>query len=134
MNGAPESGGSADIPGGGPRPVLLYDGACAFCTAWARRCVAASGQGIDSMPYQEAAARFPHIPVADLEAAVHLVASDGTVHRGARALFQAAGTARRWRWLPWAYRALPGFAPISEAVYRAVARHRHRSPAGPGLQ
>jgi lipase maturation factor 1 len=116
MNTAPEAG---------PRPVVLYDGECAFCTAWARHWQARLGPRIDFLPAARAA-EIPFVPPdLDLESALHFVSPDGTIHRGAQAVLAvwAASGQRRFR-LALA-RHLPGFTWAAEAVYRFVAAHRH---------
>jgi lipase maturation factor 1 len=106
------------------KPLLVYDGDCGFCKRWVVRWQAATGDAVDYAPYQEVAPRFGHIPVAEFGKAVHLLDPDGRVSRGASAALRTLKLARRSRWLDWSYRHVPGFAAMSEAVYRFVARHR----------
>jgi predicted DCC family thiol-disulfide oxidoreductase YuxK len=106
------------------RPLVVYDGDCGFCREWIRRWQERTGPRVDYAPYQEAAERFPEIPVTSFRRAVHLIDTDGAVFAGAEAVFRTLARARRGgSWL-WAYRRLPGFAPASEAAYRWVASHR----------
>ena len=57
--------------------------------------------------------------------AVELVLSDGTIRSGARAVFETLAYAGLPQWL-WAYRRLPGFAPITafslEKDFAALSR------------
>lgn len=106
------------------RPVLLYDGDCGFCAGWVDRWKRSVGEAVRFQAFQDAADDFPHIALEDLRRASHLVDSDGSIHRGARAIFGALDRAPGGSlWLT-AYQRVPGFAPLSEAVYRFVARHR----------
>jgi predicted DCC family thiol-disulfide oxidoreductase YuxK len=106
-------------------PVLIYDGDCGFCRFWLARWRHALGDGLECIPFQDpqVAERFPNLSSDQLNQAIHLVEPDGTVYCGARAVFQALE--RGWSPLPlWAYRGIPGVAPVSEFAYRTVARNR----------
>jgi predicted DCC family thiol-disulfide oxidoreductase YuxK len=104
------------------RPILLFDGDCGFCRRWARRWQRLTGDAVEYAPFQEAGTPLG-LREEDLREAIHLVEPDGTVHRGAAAAYRAfVAGGRSWPWR--AYEGLPGFAPVSEAVYRFVARHR----------
>ncbi|MDB6032152.1 MAG: hypothetical protein JWM16_2490 [Verrucomicrobiales bacterium] len=106
------------------RPVMIYDGDCHFCKKWVARWRQATGGKVDYIPLQgpEKDERFPEIPRAHLEAAVHLVEPDGSVYRGAEAVFRAL--AIRSSWPLRAYQSMPGVQQTTEAGYRFVASHR----------
>jgi predicted DCC family thiol-disulfide oxidoreductase YuxK len=106
------------------RPLVVFDGDCHFCRRWIERWRELTRGAVEYAPFQEAAERFPEIPRADFEQALHFIEKDGTVHRGADAVFRSLGTVRAGRALIWCYDHVPGFAPITEAAYRVVARHR----------
>ena len=106
------------------RPLLVYDGECAFCRAWIARWRHVIGERIDYAPYQDAAARLPDIPRERFAHAVHLVEPDGRHTQGAEAVFRSLAHAPGHGWGLWLYRFLPGFAPASEWCYRRIARHR----------
>jgi len=104
--------------------LIIYDGDCALCKAsveWGRRVTRGR---VAFAPYQEAAGSFPQIPVEEFRRAVQLVLPDGEVASGAHAVFRALALGGAMRWLYWMYRHAPGFARLTEAVYRWVARHR----------
>lgn len=106
------------------KPLLIYDGDCAFCrraVAWSRRI---TGEAVDYRPYQEVAEQFPHISLEQFRAAAQLVDCDGAVRSGAEAVYGALARARRWRWLLWLHRRSSLFRSLSERAYRWVARHR----------
>src|SRR5205807_8022371 len=91
---------------------------------WIARWKRLTGERVDYAPSQEVANRFPEISAAEFKRAVQFVAPDGQVSSGAEAVFQALACAPR-KGLPfWLYRHLPGFAWISESIYRFVAKHR----------
>ena len=105
------------------RPCLVWDGDCGFCRRSVQHLRPWVGERVAFEPYQAAHARFPAIPLEAFREAVHLVEPDGHVSRGAEAVFRAL--AHGGRALPLAaYRRLPGFAALSEWVYRQVASHR----------
>ncbi|HMK69081.1 MAG TPA: lipase maturation factor family protein [Stellaceae bacterium] len=107
-----------------PRPLLIYDGDCGFCTYWAHYWRALTGTRVDYRPYQEFAARFPAISIAEFQRAVQFIAPDGRRASAAEASFLTLSYARgKGIWLA-LYRRLPGFAAVSEAAYAFVAAHR----------
>lgn len=109
------------------KPVLLFDGKCGFCKAHVARWRAAS-RAVAMLPYQSAGKRPYGISRDDLRVKVHLVEPDGTIYTGAAAIFRTVfhqGSKFRW----WCYRNLPGFAAISELLYRYVATNRRKVPS-----
>ena len=106
------------------KPLLIYDGDCGFCTYWARYWQKLTQERVNYEPYQQAAARFPQIPLAEFQRAVQYVAPDGKIASAAEASFLTLSHARgKGVWLA-LYRRLPGFAAISERVYAFIASHR----------
>ena len=105
------------------KPLLIYDGDCGFCKLWVARWQEETGEAVDYEPLQEAAVRFPEVERKQFEQAVKVIEPDGTVRSGADAVFYSLGAAG-WSWTRWSYQHLPGFAAISEFVYRFIAGHR----------
>jgi predicted DCC family thiol-disulfide oxidoreductase YuxK len=106
------------------KPVMIYDGDCAFCTRWIARWKRRTGDAVDYAPAKDAAARFPEIQASDYEKAVQLVEPDGKVSQGAEAALRSLAAAGRIRWVLRMYQSVPGFAAAAEWVYGFVARHR----------
>src|SRR6266481_5303236 len=106
------------------KPLVIYDGDCHFCRRWIERWRELTQGAVEYAPFQEAADRFSEIPREDFEQALHFIDKDGTVHRGAAAVFRSLGSVRTGRALIWCYDHVPGFAPITEVFYRMVARQR----------
>jgi pimeloyl-ACP methyl ester carboxylesterase/predicted DCC family thiol-disulfide oxidoreductase YuxK len=106
------------------KPLMLFDGECAFCVRQVVRMRKKVGDAVSFAPYQDRARRIPGIELHDLARAVHLVEPDGTVTRGAQAIYRALSYAPSGGSWFWAYRNLPGFAAASEWGYRWIARHR----------
>jgi predicted DCC family thiol-disulfide oxidoreductase YuxK/uncharacterized membrane protein YphA (DoxX/SURF4 family) len=125
-----------------PKPLLVFDGDCQFCRRWIARWKSATGVAVDYLPFQDegVAGRFPEIPRQDFAEAVHLILPDGSVLRGAEAVFRSLAEAGHHRWLLGLYRRIPPFADLSELLYEEVALHRtvlsklDRIYAGPGIE
>lgn len=113
-----------NIPGPRAKPVLAYDGDCAFCMHWVGRWRQKTGDAVEYVTSADAATRFPQARAKDFAKAVRLILPDGNVIGGAHAVFRLLeiGTGRSF--LLRCYRHVPLFASVAEAVYRLVARHR----------
>ena len=108
------------MPSQSNKPLLVYDNDCDFCRYWIAQWQHITGDRIDYAPYQEVAAQFPDIPLSAYESSVQLILEDGTVFSGAEAVFRALDNGS----FLLCYNRLPGFAGVSEGVYRLVARNR----------
>ena len=102
------------------KPLLIYDNDCDFCRYCIARWRHITQDRIDYAPYQQVAQQFPEIPLSAFQTSVQLILENGEVFSGAEAVLRALNN----RFLLWCYKTLPGFAPLSETVYRFVARHR----------
>jgi predicted DCC family thiol-disulfide oxidoreductase YuxK len=119
-----QSANAVETPAASSRPLLVYDGDCGFCGYWARYWNKLTGDRVDYKTYQEVAAQYPAIPLADFQCAVRFITPDGHHASAAEASFLTLNHARgKGFWLA-LYRKLPGFAAISELVYAFVAAHR----------
>jgi predicted DCC family thiol-disulfide oxidoreductase YuxK/uncharacterized membrane protein YphA (DoxX/SURF4 family) len=107
------------------RPVVLYDGQCGFCKRHVARWSALADERIEFLPYQGNVERFPAISTEPVSQAVHLIEPDGTVTRGAEAVFRIAALSKKRRWLRWAYENVPAFRSITEVGYDWIAAHRN---------
>jgi predicted DCC family thiol-disulfide oxidoreductase YuxK len=109
-----------------PKPLMVYDGECNFCTLWIRRWRQMTGDSVDYLPAQDPkiAARFPEIPREQFDTAVQLIETDGAVYAGAEAVFRALSKSPRGKRLLQTYEDSPAFAGVTEWAYRRVANHR----------
>jgi len=105
------------------RPVLIFDGDCSFCRAWVEYWKSIT-DGVLYVPYQEIGDRFPEISGQEFAAAVQLVLPSGETFSGAHAVFQLLALVPGKGALLWLYERVPGFAPVADAVYDWIARHR----------
>ena len=81
------------------RPRLIWDEDCEFCRVWITYWRTLTGDSIEYTPYQQAAADYPHIPLKDFQASVHLMSADGTHTTGAHAVFSSLSCRKQLRWL-----------------------------------
>ena len=107
-----------------PLPLLVYDGDCGFCRLWIDRWRHLTGDRVEYAPFQQAASRFPDIPLQSFRRAVQFMEPEGSVYSGAEAVFRLLAHVPGLRGLPWIYRRVPGLARVSERAYRLVADHR----------
>lgn len=114
------------------RPLVLYDGACSFCTTQARRLERLAQGRLEVRPVQEedARERAPGLTLDEGLRELKLVDAAGRVYGGAEAVVRALALGRPG--LAPLLRAydLPGLRPLAERVYRWVARNRSRLPGG----
>ncbi|MEO5721995.1 MAG: lipase maturation factor family protein [Chthoniobacterales bacterium] len=113
-----------------PRPLMLFDGDCHFCTRWIERWKEMTGGNVDYAKSQDTGAQFPEIPASEFEKAVQFIETDGTVYRAAEAVLRSLGYSRHKKWTFWCYEHVPGFAALTEAGYGMVAHHRMLASAG----
>jgi len=102
----------------------VYDADCGFCVFWARYWQKLTGDAVDYRPYQDVAARYPEVPLADFQRGVQYIRPDGVRASAAEASFLTlshAGGKGFWLTL---YKKLPGFAAVSELTYAFIAAHR----------
>lgn len=111
------------------RPVLLFDGDCAFCTSSAHL-LERIGPEAEIVAWQHADLDALGITAAQATEAVQWIGADGTVRGGHEAIAAALATAG-WPWRL-AARAilLPGISSLAAIAYRLIARNRHRLPGG----
>ncbi len=107
--------------------VLIYDAQCPICCAAVmelkKRTVPGAMEPI-ACQSEERAARFPHISETECLRAVQVIAPDGTIYQGAKALPHLLRLMRRWRWLGHVV-ALPGISGIAHYVYQWFAPRRY---------
>lgn len=110
------------------RPVLLYDGDCAFCTSCARLAERRIRPDANIVPWQFADLAELGVPEAQATDAVQWVGVDGTVrsgHEAVAAMLISAGPVSR---LAGSFLLLSGITWVAARVYTWVAANRHRLP------
>jgi predicted DCC family thiol-disulfide oxidoreductase YuxK len=103
---------------------MIWDGECHFCKRWIERWHEITAGKVDYATYQEAASRFPEIPVEQFKRAVAFIEPDGEVFFAAEAVYRSLRYRSSRKWLAWSYDHLPGFAAISETAYKFIAHNR----------
>ncbi len=114
------------------RPVLLYDGDCAFCTSCARLIERRIRPGATVVASQ--LADLDELGVTEEQAAEALqwVGADGATRSGHEAVAAMLGTAGpAWRLFS-RLLLLPGASRLAAAAYALVAANRHRLPGACG--
>jgi predicted DCC family thiol-disulfide oxidoreductase YuxK len=106
------------------KPFLVFDGDCSFCKAWIEYWRKLTGGRVLYAPYQEVADRFPRIASEEFRRAVQLVLPTGEVRSGAHAVFTSLESVPGKGWMLWFYEHVPVAAPLCDAGYRVIARHR----------
>jgi len=116
-----------------PRPVLVFDGDCGFCTTTARllqRLVERGGRDFAVAPWQELDLGALGLTAQSCLTAAQWVGRDGTVRAGHLSI-AAALRAGRPVWRPvGVVLTLPGISALAARVYQWVADHRYALPGG----
>src|SRR5438874_743547 len=112
-----------------PQPLLIWDGDCDFCWLWIERWREMTAGKVDYTTYQEAADRFPEVPVDEFNRSVAFIQTSGTVLFAAEAVYRSLAYRRSQEWLAWSYDHVLGFAALSETGYGLIARHRNFASA-----
>jgi lipase maturation factor 1 len=98
------------------KPLVVYDGHCGFCKIWIDYTKRLIGDAVEYSPYQELGPEF--------KKAVHLIFPNGEIVQGAEAVFRVLAFAPGKKLPLWLYKNMPGFAPVTELLYRIIAAHR----------
>lgn len=112
------------------RPVLLFDGDCAFCTSCVRLVERRIRPEAEIVAWQFA--DLAQLGVSEEQAtdALQWVASDGSVRSGHEAVAAMLGSSGAiWR-LAGRILLLPGISWVAARAYRSIASNRHRLPGG----
>jgi predicted DCC family thiol-disulfide oxidoreductase YuxK len=112
------------------RPVLIFDGDCAFCTSCVRLMERWIRPRAEAVPWQFADLAELGVSEAQASDAVQWVGVDGAVrsgHEAIAAMLRASGPA--WRPLG-RFLLLPGISALAAKLYELVAANRHRLPGG----
>lgn len=109
------------------RPVLVYDGDCAFCTTCAR-VLERIGPDAEIVAWQLTDLDELGITEEQAAYAVQWVQIDGTVRSGHEAIAAVLTTAGRIWKIIGRLLLLPGISWLAARVYRLVADNRHRLP------
>jgi predicted DCC family thiol-disulfide oxidoreductase YuxK len=112
------------------RPVLLFDGDCAFCTSCVQLVERTIRPDAEIVAWQFADLTELGVSEAQAADAVQWVQADGTVrsgHEAVAAMLSSSGPA--WRFAGRVL-LLPGVSWAAAQAYRLVAANRHRLPGG----
>jgi predicted DCC family thiol-disulfide oxidoreductase YuxK len=109
--------------------TLIFDGECGFCTRSRDVLVGLDRRHrVNAVPLQRAGVALrAGISREELAASVHWLDDDGSRCSGAAAV-NAALSAALGTTIPQRVYRMPGVRAVQDAVYRWVARNRHRLP------
>jgi len=113
----------------GDRVLFLFDGECGFCRKWAGWLQRRAGTAVRFVPFQQRNDLREHgLTVTDLQAASYLI-EEGRPYGAGRGFARTMTYGRGvWKVIGWGLD-LPIVRLVTDAVYRWVARNRHRLPA-----
>src|SRR5438876_7435916 len=107
-----------------PKPLMIWDGECHFCRLWIERWREITRGEVEYATYQEVAEKFPEISRTEFQRAVAYIDREGKVFFAAEAVYRSLRCRSSRKWLAWNYDHVPGFASVSETVYKFIASHR----------
>lgn len=110
------------------RFTMLYDGSCRICTSQAHTVAAYNDDGLIELldlNAPEAQARFPQVTPTAAQRELHLVAPDGSMHRGADAVREILLRLPALRGLGELLH-LPGVMSLARPLYALIAENRYR--------
>jgi predicted DCC family thiol-disulfide oxidoreductase YuxK len=109
------------------RPVLLYDGDCAFCT-WCADLLKRIGPNAEIVAWQLTDLAKLGVTEEQATEAVQWIEPDGTIRSGHEAIAATLNSAG-WLWkLVGRALVLPGISWLAAKAYRLVADNRYRLP------
>jgi predicted DCC family thiol-disulfide oxidoreductase YuxK len=108
------------------RPVLLYDGDCAFCT-WCAGLLEKIGPKAEIVAWQLTDLAELGVTEEQATEAVQWVELNGTVRSGHKAIAATLNSAGLWK-LAGRALLLPGISWLAAKAYRLVADNRYRLP------
>jgi len=114
----------------GRRPVLLFDGDCAFCTTCARLVEKRIRPAADVVAWQFADLAELGVTAEQATDAVQWIEVDGAVRSGHEAIAAMLGSSGPISRLAARLLVLPGISWMAAKVYAQVAANRHRLPGG----
>src|SRR5690606_27144661 len=107
------------------KPILIFDGDCAFCRRSAARFLKMTHGRVEARPSQALDLKALGVDPESVKRAVVFVVPEGAPTEGSEAIFRALLHAPKRR-LRWGARMglLPGLLSVSQVGYRWVARNR----------
>ena len=106
------------------RPLLIYDGECKFCIAWANKFKIIAGDNVTFITLQDIPPDNKYVTRAACLQSVHFINTNNKVSKGAEAIFLLFYTANKAKFLFILYKWVPPFRFISELFYNWIAKNR----------
>src|SRR5438094_8515916 len=96
-----------------PKPLMIWDGECHFCKRWIERWREITRGKVDYATYQDAAHRFPEMPVEQFKRAVALIEPGGEAVFAADPVHRSLRCRSSRNWLARSYDHIRDFAAVS---------------------
>ncbi|MFT4030370.1 MAG: DCC1-like thiol-disulfide oxidoreductase family protein [Protaetiibacter sp.] len=112
------------------RPILVFDGDCAFCTSWVGRLRELLPRFPEALPYQWI--DYAELGLDEYDVTHYAWYVSPTRQLGGHLALSALLRAQRgcgWRFAGWLV-ATPPYSFLAAVGYRLVAANRHRLPGG----
>lgn len=103
---------------------MIWDGECGFCRYWVTRWGGITGDLIDYLPYQEAAANYPDLDPGIFRQASRLITTSGEIYSGPDSAYKSLALAGRYTFLHKWYKKESWFMKLSDTAYQYMARRR----------
>ena len=112
-----------------PKPTLIFDGDCSFCSSSARVLKRMVGKSVEILPYQRTDLTVFSLTEEQCNIAVQFANRDGR-SSGHEAIADALIAGKNlWSIAGWIIR-LPVISSVGFLVYGWVSKNRHRLPGG----
>lgn len=105
------------------KPILIYDGNCAFCKRWVHRVKSRTQDRVEYGSSQEMGDYFPKISIDQFQKSIWLIDTDGKIYSAAGAAFRVLSYAHI-SGLLFLYQHFKIFRIFSEWIYKVVANNR----------
>lgn len=104
---------------------IIYDDACGFCSQGIERLKKITGTEIDYIGRSQLDASRYGLQEKDLQESIKFIEfPEAKINSGAQAIFKAIAYNKFFKLPLYFYNYLPGFALVSEEVYKVIAKNR----------
>ncbi|MCP9199874.1 DCC1-like thiol-disulfide oxidoreductase family protein [Gramella sp. GC03-9] len=103
--------------------TMIWDGKCGFCKFWKTRWEVKTKGILKFETYQDAAHKFPDIPLKEFKKASRLIETDGKVYDGPDSAYRSLWHTGTKRWHQY-YNSSSLFRKMSDHAYNHIAKNR----------
>ena len=106
------------------KPVLVYDGDCAFCTFWIQRWQKLAGYRIQFRPFQDMEVDYSEVSEQQFKSSIWFFSTRGNYYSAARALLMTVDHRHFGKTLLWLMNNIPGVNKLFDGIYYFMSHHR----------